>query len=714
MDVFSGASHHDVLLLVLQFAVLLLFARVFGEIAKRLGQPTVVGEILSGIILGPSFVSGLIPAIGERIVPQTAVQGYLLEVVSLIGAMFLLLITGLETDLQLIRRHAKTAAAVSLGGILVTFSSGFLLGRLLPDFLVAQPGERLVFSLFIATAMAISAIPVIAKVLMDLNLMRRDIGQTTIAAGMSDDTIGWILLAIVAGLAGGQAITPGSVLQIVGSVFALMLVSFTVGRWLVKRLLDFVQDEVTSDFRLLSLVVIMMFFWGALTQALGLEAMLGAFVMGILFAQMPRLPRSVHHLLEGVTMGIFAPIFFAVAGLKVNAIRLLDPQLLGITLAVIVIATIGKMIGTYGGARLVGKDHWSALSFGAGLNARGAIGIIIATIGLDLEILNQEMFSILVIMSMVTSLIAPAALRWTLQRVEPDEQELARLRREELASGSMIENIRRALLPVRVRDEAPAPIQTTEACILEKLGRKRRFSVTLINVGQPEDLEKSRAYLTTLSKMFSYDEVLKKSVVAGDPADAILNELEKDYDLLVLGASEKLRGGEVLFTPMVDSLLRMASTPTMIVKAERVKPDWGPRKILAPTNGQPAAKNAVELAFALVTDGEAVTLLNVVQRAGSEYGLDVREEAVNRQIDVGRQIVEQQAALGESRGVQVHKRVEVGGEPENVILEMAREENFDLIILGTDVRLGSNRLFLGPRVDFILEHAPCPVIVMNS
>jgi Kef-type K+ transport system membrane component KefB len=138
MDIFTAASHHDVLVLLFQLALLLFAARALGEIAQRLGQPSVVGEILAGILLGPSFLSSLIPALGEWIVPQTDVQGYLLEVVSLIGAIFLLLITGLETDLALIRRHARTAIGVSYGGILVTFSSGFALGMLLPDFLLAD------------------------------------------------------------------------------------------------------------------------------------------------------------------------------------------------------------------------------------------------------------------------------------------------------------------------------------------------------------------------------------------------------------------------------------------------------------------------------------------------------------------------------------------------------------------------------------------------
>ncbi|MCA1803192.1 MAG: cation:proton antiporter [Rhodothermaceae bacterium] len=264
MDVFSSAPHHDVLMLVFQIAVLLMAARVLGEIAQRFGQPSVVGEILAGIILGPSLLSTLVPVVGEWVIPQNDTQGYLLEVISLLGAMFLLLLTGLETDIKLIKRHAKTAIGVSFGGITVTFATGFMLGQYLPEFLLADADERLIFSLFVATAMSISAIPVIAKVLMDMNLMRRDIGQTILAAGMSDDTTGWILLSIVAGLAAGNAVSAGSVLQIVGSVLAFLVFSFTIGRWIVGKLLVYVQDEVRSRDRLLTLVIVLTFLWGAL------------------------------------------------------------------------------------------------------------------------------------------------------------------------------------------------------------------------------------------------------------------------------------------------------------------------------------------------------------------------------------------------------------------------------------------------------------------
>ncbi|GIK57015.1 MAG: universal stress protein [Chloroflexi bacterium] len=713
MESFSAASHHDILVLLVQITILLFTARALGEIAQRLGQPSVVGEIMAGIILGPSLLSSLFPVLGEWIVPQTAVQGYLLEIISLLGAMFLLLITGLETDLTLIKRHARTAVGVSFGGIVVTFCTGFLLGQYLPDFLLADPTQRLVFSLFVATAMSISAIPVIAKVLMDLNLMRRDIGQTIIAAGMSDDTIGWMLLSVVAGLASGEAVSAGSLLQTVGSVAAFMVLSFTIGRWIVKKSLDYVQDNVISRDKLLTLVMVFTFAWGALTQAFNLEAVLGAFVMGILFGQMPRLPETVHHKLESMALGIFSPIFFAVAGLKVNIQNLFDPQLILITLLVIAVATGGKVVGTYLGARVIGRrDHWTSLSFGAGLNARGAMEIIIATIGLNLGILSQDMFSIIVIMAMTTSLMAPPALRWVLKRVKPEEQELKRLRQEEMAVGSLIANIHRVLLPMRQRPGGGA-VQTIEAQLLRKLGQNLNLSVTLLTIAAKGQRAGGQTYLNELSPLFDEHELVKKVLEGDHAAEFILDEAHKDYDLMVLGASEENRGTDVLFTPLVDYLVRLAPCPTMIVQGRRVQSDWAPRRILIPTNGSQAAQQAADLGFALATNGEEVIILHVVVEGKSNYSPDASGEMLERQLAIGWHMVDELRQRAEAREVKADTEVRVGLDPETMIMAVAREKGADLIILGTDVRPGTDRLFLGPGVDRILKGSPCPVVVLN-
>lgn len=721
MEVFTAASHHHVLALVTQIAVLLITARTLGEVAQRLGQPSVLGEIMAGILLGPSFLTKIFPVLAGVIIPVESTQGYLLEAVSMIGAMFLMLITGLETDLHLIRRHARTAVSVSVFGIIVTFSMGFLLAQFLPDRLLVNANNRLGFSLFLATTMSIAAISVIAKVLIDMKLMRRDIGQTILAAAMTDDTIAWVLVSIVAGFATGKTVQVTDVIFSAASVFVFIIFSFTLGQWFVKRALDFVQDEIRSRDRLLTLVVAMTFAWGAMTQALHLEPVLGAFVMGILFGQMPRLPHMVHEKLESIALGIFAPIFFAVAGLKVDLLSLFTPSLLLIAGAVILVASSGKLIGTYIGGRFVAKrDHWTALSFGPALNARGGMDIIIATIGLSLGLLSQQMFSIMVLTAMTTSLFAPTALRWVLARVRPEEQELKRLKEEELSEESPIMNVHRVLVPVRRwRDEQKTDaIQNMKFTLLKQIAKKRmekkaKLSITLLSASQPGSKQDDRKFLEELGKQFENQEIVKKALEGNSPSNVILDEVQKDYDLLILGASQKREGSEALFSTIIDDLVRLSPCTTLVTHVSTLPPEWKPRRILVPTNGSLASKRAAEFAFLIASESHFVFLLKVLVK-DQNWQSETDPDAFNRQLAISHQMVRQMEEMGESQNVRVSGSVEIGKNPEDEILEMAEREAIDLIILGTDVRPASERLFLGPRIERILKNAPCPVVVLNS
>ncbi len=717
MGTFGAAPHHEILLLLIQLAVLLATARLLGEVCLRYGQPAVIGELGAGILLGPSVLSGLVPIIGAHIVPHTQTQGYILEVVSMLGALFLLLITGLETDIPLIRRHLRTAMGVSIGGITCTFLSGLALGMMLPDDLLANPSRRVVFALFMATAMSISAIPVIAKVLMDLNLMRRDVGQTILAAGMSDDTTGWVLLSIVAALAGGTTIGVTQVGWAVGKVLIFMVLSFTVGRWAVQKALRSTQDNIQSRDRLITLVMVTALSFGAFAQALELEAVLGAFVAGILFSTMPRLPKDVGHFFESVALGLFAPIFFAVAGLKVDIKGLMEPRLMGYTLAIIAVACGGKFLGTYLGARLIGgKDHWTALSFGSGLNARGAMEIIIATIGLQLGILTQATFSMIVVMALVTSLMAPTALRFTLARVQLSEEERLRLDREEQASRNWLSRVKRVLIPIRYRPEGGDDLRSFEETVFAKLASSAELSVTIITVVPPGQSAVASAWLAGIAKDHVGNEIIPKVVESSSPVETILDEAKKDYQLLILGATETIPNQESLFSPAIDDLVRLSPCSTMVLRAGRVIHDVDFRRILVPTNGGTAAKRAADLAFMLASGYEDhhVEFLRVMVRTSEQLALDTTPESRGIELEQAHHALSELVRTGEGLGVPCGSEIRTAESPASKIIELAEKPNrVDLVILGTDVRPGG-RLFLGPSVERVLKHCRASVIVVNE
>jgi nucleotide-binding universal stress UspA family protein len=302
-----------------------------------------------------------------------------------------------------------------------------------------------------------------------------------------------------------------------------------------------------------------------------------------------------------------------------------------------------------------------------------------------------------------------------LKRVQPGEEELKRLRQEELAADSIVANIHRVLLPVRQRTKDLQAVQTIEAHILDKIAAKSNLSLTLLNIALPGKRAAGVEFLNSLRPQFSQGELVKKVVEEVDADKVILDEAEKDYDLIVFGASEENKSSDIVFTPLVDYMVRLSPCPTIVVQGQRVQPDWNPKRILVPTNGSTAASNAAELGFAIATDeDDEVFILHVVIDNTNRYFLDMEGEVFEKQLASGKQMVDALRELGQVQGVRTSADIQTGADPETIILEVARKHNIDLIILGTDVRSGSSRLFLGPRVERILKNAPCPVIVFNS
>ena len=731
-DLIQPLGHHELLLVLLELSLLLLFSRGLGEVMRRINFPPVVGELLAGVLLGPSLFGLLFPNLHAQVFPQSQQQSDLLSVVSWLGVLCLLIVTGLETDLKLIIRKGKTALLISLGGIAIPFVTGFATGWLLPETFLAEPDKRLVFSLFIATAMSISAEPVIAKVLMDLNLIRRDIGQVTLAAGMTDDTIGWILLSVVSGLASSGKFDFGTVFRSVSAAILFLAIAFTIGRTIVDQILRWIDDKVGGVTASLSVLLVMSFLAAAFTQYLGLEAALGAFVVGILAGQSRRFSREAGHILEIFTAGFLAPIFFASAGLKVNLIALLNPQTLMLGLLVLAVACVGKFTGAYIGSRAGGLTHWEGMAMGSGMNARGAMEIVVATIGLSLGVLNPQMYSIILMVAIITSLMAPPLLRWSLARVTIGEEERFRLEQEELASRSFIKQIHRVLIPTRGGTNIQLAAQ-----LVGYMAHQNPLEITLLHADQNrtktsqtatavEDTVTQEAFASVVEEMqLPLNSTLqKKTDSASNKLEAIINEASKGYDLIVLGASEKARSKDALFNLLVDRVIQEAPCATMVVNSHLTEPDDDTesyriaqqplKNILVPTVGTEYSKNAIEVASTIAAQAQAVvTIVNVINLPPIEYILYERR-TLSPMKDIARDLLEQQAVIGRNLGADVQTRILEGTSPEMEIIEYAANENFDLIILGSNIRMVTGRVFFGHRVDAILKKAHCPVAVITA
>lgn len=708
-------DHLEIVFFLLQLATLLFLARLGGELLRKLGQPSVVGEILAGVILGPSILLHFFPQFKGSLVPDAGEQMLLIEAISLLGAIFLLLITGLEIDLPLIKRHARAALGVAVGGLPVSFAFGYLIGLNLPQELASESHPQYISALFIAVCIAVSAIPVLAKVLLELKMTRRNAAQTAMAAAMFEDVSAWILLSIVIGMASGTASGLESGVYAFLKVFGLLIITLTLGRWLINRLLQVLLDKTSISDTLLPFIFAMTLFWAALGQWLHIEAVLGAFAFGLLLSLSPKVNESTIHTLAELALKIFGPIFFAVAGLKVDLFEVFSGSNYYFFLLLLTAALICKPAGVYLGSRFIGLSRpMESLFFASGLACQGSTGIIIATIGLSLGILTQPVFSMLVLVAITTSLVTPTLMRWTALRLPMSKDEEDRLHKEQFAETAFLSSVHRVLLPLRFRKDSSIPVNSQiPYLLLSKLHKHSQVSVTLLTVVSDEDKELADTFLETVQKSFANLEIVKKVLISDSAPDAILDEAKKQYDLILVGATQKSREqSDVVFTPIVDYIFRFAPCPVILVqdKNERFDPQLL-KGILMPTNGSTAARRAAEVAFALAQESVArVKIFNIVESQGSYQS----RALLKRQLDYAKGIVQELAEIGKLFGVKTSSKITLGSEPDKAILNFIAANNIGILILGTNVHVGSERLHLGPRVERILSNAPCPVLIVNT
>ncbi len=287
-------GEHHTLLFVLELILLLVMARICGEIMARLKQPPVVGQVIAGIILGRSIFGSLLPNLHELIFPVSATQSYLLQIISWLGSIFLLLIIGLETDIRMIRRQGGIAIWTTIGGIVIPFLLGFVIGVFLPPAFMADTNERWILALYLATLFSVSSVPVVAKLLMEMNLLRRNIGQIILATAMAQDTIGWIMLAVLSGFASGSVFNGFTLAKIICGTILYMLFVLTVGQRLVSSILRWVNNHISGVYPLLTAVILLMFLSAGITQLIGIHAILGSFMIGVILTASPLIKKKCY------------------------------------------------------------------------------------------------------------------------------------------------------------------------------------------------------------------------------------------------------------------------------------------------------------------------------------------------------------------------------------------------------------------------------------
>ncbi|GAB3979764.1 hypothetical protein GCM10029978_076020 [Actinoallomurus acanthiterrae] len=431
MTLVAPLSTHQLLVFLLQAGVLLSLALALGRLARWLGMPAVVGELCAGVLLGPSLFTHVASGLAGWLLPHRPDQQHLLDAAGQLGVLLLVGVTGLNVDLDLIKRQSVTSIRVNAGGLLVPLAAGVGIGLILPARLLVPGGDRVTFACFIGVTMCVSAIPVIAKTLLEMGLLHRDFGQQIVSTAVVDDAVGWMLLSVVSAMA-TTGVRAGSIVIWVGSLAGVVAVSAVLGRPLVRYTMWLAARSSETGVSVAAAVAVMILF-GAGTEALGMEPVLGAFIGGLLInmAGWSAAPQRLASLRTFV-MAVLAPLFFVTAGLRVDLTALGRPVVALTAMGVPAVAVVGKFVGVYAGACASRVGRWEALALGAGLNARGVIEVVIAMVGLRLHVLSVAMYTVVVLLAIVTSLMAPPMLRYAARRIDVTEEEG---RREQVLFG---------------------------------------------------------------------------------------------------------------------------------------------------------------------------------------------------------------------------------------------------------------------------------------
>jgi len=760
-------------LLVAEVLLLLLVGRVLGEGMQRIGQPPLMGQLLAGIVLGPSLFGWVWPQAQHFLFPADPAQKGMIDGLSQIGILMVLLLTGMETDFKLVRKSGFAAVAIALCGIAFPFACGFLLGQFGPEGMFgATGGSRLVTSLFLGTALSISSIKIVAMVVREMNFMRRNLGQIIVATAIMEDTCGWVIIAITFGIAGSAAGTGGGAHGInwldlgktVVGVALFLLFCFTAGRWLVFSAIRWVNDTFRSDFPVITVILVIMGSFAEITQLLGVRTVLGAFMAGVLIGESPILTDHIQGQLRGMITAFFMPIFFGMSGLAADLTILKSGTIILYTVLLVAIASVGKFAGAFAGAMLGRLGFREGIALGCAMNARGSTEVIVASIGLSMGALTQNLYTMIVTMAMLTTMAMPPMLRAALNGLPMSKEEETRIQREALDQRGFLPGLERLLLAVdesavgrmaarlagliagaqgmpvtilRLEGEPAEEARPDQGDVISEQKKQKDQSGSLGHsqqTGAKDEAHKdiSGAQSRTESAGELKADPVAREVKTGarksaakviadeaepapervhltarvplDPAaDVVRDEARKGYDLMFVGLADSVEKGGV-FTPRLTRLAAGFDGPLALFvdPSGEASPLNARSRLLVPVNGSPQSRRAAETAFAIARGtGAKVHVLFVSQTDGRSRPR-LREERVLKDM----------AELGERYNVSVTTRISARAAASEAILKEAKR-NYAMIVMGVSARAGVG-LFFGNTATAVLKDGSSPALMVAS
>lgn len=397
---------HPLALLLLQIITIILVARIFGWIFRKIGQPTVIGEIIAGIVLGPSLFGLYFPDMKEALFPVASLGN--LQVLSQVGLILFMFVIGMELDLKVLKNKANEAVVISHASIVIPFALGIGLSYFIYYQFAPQGIEFLSFSLFMGIAMSITAFPVLARIVQERGLHKTKLGTIVITCAAADDITAWCLLAAVIAIVKAGSFV--SSIYIIGLAFSYVLLMLLVVKPFLKRVGDLYAKKDSVKKSVVAIFFLTLIISSYLTEIIGIHALFGAFVAGAIMPDIAKFRSIFIEKVEDISIILLLPLFFVFTGLRTEIGLINEPYLWKVTGVIILVAVVGKFFGSALAARFVGQSWRDSLTIGALMNTRGLMELVVLNIGYELGVLSPKIFTMMVIMALVTTFMTGPAL----------------------------------------------------------------------------------------------------------------------------------------------------------------------------------------------------------------------------------------------------------------------------------------------------------------
>lgn len=418
VDSLAHNIQHPLALLLAQIATIIVVAKIFGWLCSKIGQPTVIGEMIAGIVLGPSLVGLYFPEFSATFFPQQSLGN--LQFLSQIGLILFMFIVGMELDLKVLQNKAKDAIVISHASIIVPFTLGIGLAYFIYQSFAPEGVQFLSFSLFMGIAMSITAFPVLARIVQERNIQKTKLGAIVITCAAADDITAWCILAAVIAIVKAGSFT-STIFTIALALTYIALMIYVV-RPFLKRIGDLYSTKESLSKPIVAIFFLMLIVSAYATEIIGIHALFGAFMAGAIMPENIKFRNLFIEKIEDIALVLLLPLFFVFTGLRTQIGLLNEPYLWAITGVIIVVAVAGKFIGSALAAKFVGQNWKDSLSIGALMNTRGLMELVVLNIGFDLGVLSVELFSMMVIMALTTTFMTGPVLN-LINRVFKSESE---------------------------------------------------------------------------------------------------------------------------------------------------------------------------------------------------------------------------------------------------------------------------------------------------